>query len=83
MWNWIEKLCELQSLGQPFALVTVSGSKGSTPREIGAKMLVLGDGTFFGTVGGGHVEKVALENTLQAIKKEKNQTKKNRHMIFY
>lgn len=41
-------------------LVTVAASKGSVPREPGAKMLVRADG-FDGTIGGGHLEHRALE----------------------
>jgi xanthine dehydrogenase accessory factor len=38
--------------GQKFALATVINVRGSTPREIGAKMIVRDDGQF-GTIGGG------------------------------
>lgn len=41
-------------------LVTVAASKGSVPREPGAKMLVRAD-DFDGTIGGGHLEHRALE----------------------
>lgn len=41
-------------------LVTVAASKGSVPREPGAKMLVRAD-AFDGTIGGGHLEHRALE----------------------
>ena len=41
-------------------LVTVAASKGSVPREPGAKMLVRVD-DFDGTIGGGHLEHRALE----------------------
>src|SRR5208337_5136150 len=38
--------------GKPFALATVINVRGSTPREVGAKMIVRDDGQF-GTIGGG------------------------------
>lgn len=38
------------------ALVTVTSTKGSTPRKAGAKMLILSGGEVVGTVGGGCVE---------------------------
>ena len=47
-WNWIDRLSELQSCGQCFALCTICNTQGSTPREIGAKMLVFPDGTIQG-----------------------------------
>ena len=61
MWDWIGKLNELRNKDQQLVLVTVVNTSGSTPREIGAKMLVVSDGTFYGTIGGGGVEKMALE----------------------
>jgi xanthine dehydrogenase accessory factor len=66
-WNWISKLEELRKSGKPFASVTVTQCTGSTPREVGAKMLVLADGTFFGTIGGGHLERLAIEDALKGI----------------
>jgi xanthine dehydrogenase accessory factor len=48
---WAEALRTLER-GQPFALATVVNVRGSTPREVGAKMIVRADGQF-GTIGGG------------------------------
>lgn len=48
---WIEALRVLEH-GRPFALATVINVRGSTPREVGAKMIVRDDGQF-GTIGGG------------------------------
>ena len=48
---WAEALRTLER-GQPFALATVVNVRGSTPREVGAKMIVRTDGQF-GTIGGG------------------------------
>lgn len=48
-------------------MVTVVKTEGSTPREIGAKMLVLGNGSFFGTIGGGGVEKMALDEVKNCL----------------
>src|SRR6202046_5635680 len=48
---WAEALRTL-GRGQPFALATVVNVRGSTPREVGAKMIVREDGQF-GTIGGG------------------------------
>ncbi|GAB7025323.1 XdhC family protein [Geotalea toluenoxydans] len=62
MWDWIGKLDELRRSNQLAVLVTVTKSSGSTPRKGGAKMIVLPDGTFYGTVGGGTPEYYALED---------------------
>jgi xanthine dehydrogenase accessory factor len=48
---WAEAVRTLES-DRPFALATVINVRGSTPREIGAKMLVRHDGQV-GTIGGG------------------------------
>ncbi len=48
---WTEALKTLER-GKRFALATVVNVRGSTPREVGAKMIVRDDGQF-GTIGGG------------------------------
>src|SRR5579863_8426480 len=48
---WAEALRTLEG-GKPFVLATVVNVRGSTPREVGAKMIVRDDGQF-GTIGGG------------------------------
>ncbi len=53
-----------------FATVVESTPKG-TPRKAGAKMIVLEDGSLFGSIGGGRNEKAAKEECLKAIKSNK------------
>ncbi len=67
MWGWAHKLEELEKEGQAVAIVTVVSVSGSTPCALGAKMLVLADGRFFGTVGGGHLERLALDDARACI----------------
>ena len=67
MWNWIAQLSELRKGGQPVAMVTVTGCTGSTPREIGAKMLVLPSGEIRGTIGGGHLEELAIQDAVKCL----------------
>ncbi|MEO0082110.1 MAG: XdhC/CoxI family protein [candidate division WOR-3 bacterium] len=50
----------------PAVLVTVVGTKGSTPAVVGARMLVYPDRTIYGTVGGGVLEYKAIETALAA-----------------
>jgi len=57
--------------GETVALVTVIETKGSTPRKIGAKMLVNKDGLAFGTIGGGITEGKVIEEVKQALKEGK------------
>lgn len=68
VWNWIERVGALQKTGRPFVVVTVAGCTGSTPRETGAKMIVADDGEFFGTIGGGHLEALALREALEVAR---------------
>jgi len=42
------------------ALVTLAQAQGSSPREVGARMVVAPDGAFSGTIGGGALEWGAL-----------------------
>ena len=49
------------------ALCTVVRSEGSTPRHTGSKMLVLADGSFVGTVGGGDLEHRVLDEARMAL----------------
>lgn len=53
--------------GVAVALVTVISAEGSTPREAGAKMLVCGDGSWSGTVGGGKLEHLAMAEAKKAL----------------
>ena len=55
--------------GETIALVTIVKTKGSTPREIGAKMLVNKNGLVAGTIGGGTTEAKVIEKAKEAIKK--------------
>jgi len=57
--------------GETIAWVTVVDTKGSTPREVGAKMLVNKDGLIAGTIGGGITEAKVIEETKQALKEGK------------
>ena len=67
-----KKLAELQKQRIPVCLATIVKTAGSTPREVGAKMIICTDGTTFGSVGGGcgenQVRTAAFQSTL--IKQE-------------
>lgn len=51
---------------------TVVASFGSSPRKIGAKMVVFGDGEIEGTIGGGALEKAVIADALVALKRRKS-----------
>ena len=64
-------LAEALEKGEPVALVTITGSTGSTPQRVGAKMLVYADGRTVGTIGGGCYENEAFWKAREAIQSRK------------
>lgn len=54
--------------GRRFALVTVIRATGSTPREVGARMIVDGDGSIVGSIGGAAVERLAMEEAMASLR---------------
>jgi len=55
MTNWLQTLARLQQEEVACVMVTVASTVGSTPREVGSKMIVTAD-QLFGTIGGGNLE---------------------------
>lgn len=53
MENLWDRAEELLAAGKPFVLATIIRTRGSVPREVGAKMVVPREGQPFGTIGGG------------------------------
>jgi xanthine dehydrogenase accessory factor len=66
-WNWIDTLADLTRQNVAFALVTVTRVQGSAPREPGAKLIVTANGELFGTIGGGHLEALVMQDAQRAI----------------
>lgn len=66
-----KRLAEIAAGPVPAALCTVVATRGSTPRKIGASMVVLADGgelgVVEGTIGGGAVEHEIRREALEAI----------------
>ncbi len=62
-----QKLDELKNLDLTVCLATVIDCTGSTPREVGAKMIVCADGTIYGSVGGGCGENQVRSAALRSI----------------
>lgn len=63
----IEQVCKFQVAGEKAALVTILGTKGSTPQKAGCQMLVSQDGRIYGTIGGGCSEAAAKIKALTAL----------------
>src|SRR5437773_3544737 len=65
----LQKAMEASQKGQSYAFATiVEATLRGTPRKTGAKMIVLEDGSFFGSIGGGRNERNAQIECLKALK---------------
>lgn len=64
MLTYVEKLQGLLLQNIPVVSVTLVKATGSVPQVPGAKMLVTRDGLYYGTIGGGKLEKRTLEEAL-------------------
>jgi xanthine dehydrogenase accessory factor len=62
-----EEIVAARKGNQPVVLATVIESRGSAPREEGARMLVRPDGTIAGTVGGGAIEKTIIDEAMKLM----------------
>lgn len=67
------KLAECEESGVDVAICIIVSTSGSTPRKVGAKMLVYGDGSIFNTIGGGTLEMRVIKDALVAIAEGKSQ----------
>ncbi|MCL1885793.1 MAG: XdhC/CoxI family protein [Dehalococcoidia bacterium] len=63
------ELARLSTTGEDVALCTVIAVAGSTPREEGSKMIVRANGSIIGTIGGGAVEKAAIQEALEVLRR--------------
>ncbi len=65
-----EKCFEYSKNQTPFVLVTIVEARGSVPQEAGAKMMVDARGLVMGTIGGGEVEKKAIDRAVDFISRD-------------
>ena len=63
---WIGEALASARRGEALAMVTIVGAQGSTPREMGARMLVWPD-RFTGTIGGGSLERQGLDQARKLL----------------
>ena len=73
--NLDEKILEEANLwikaDHKVALVTVIKTWGSSPRQVGSKMIVNEKGEFLGSISGGCVESSVIDESIQLIKENK------------
>ena len=77
MLTWITDLNHAIERDGACVLVTVARARGSTPREAGAKMVVTRDGAI-GTIGGGNLELLAIDQSRKLINQTDGQATQSR-----
>ena len=65
---------EFLAKGETVAVATIVSTKGSTPREVGAKMVVTAWGEILGTIGGGCGEADVKREAIEVIRSRKPRT---------
>lgn len=63
----INRIIAIKGSTQKAALATVIRTKGSTPRKVGAKMIVYSDGFIEGTIGGGCGEGEVIDKAMEVM----------------
>lgn len=71
----MEYLTGVKEPGRPKVLATIIARRGSAPRSIGTKMLVLGDGRIIGTIGGGCMESEVQHQCLRLLREENEKSR--------
>ena len=71
MKNWIERLSEFKLKRQPVALITVTKCYGSTPCVLGSRMIITENKELYGTIGGGKLEFLAIDQAIKALDENK------------
>lgn len=66
MTSWLAELAGLLGNGRPVVRVVVAATRGSTPREAGATMLVHAGGAA-GSIGGGNLELAAIQRARRTL----------------
>ena len=65
--NWAEAISMCHQGKQGFVLATVLETKGSTPRDRGAKMVITEEAVF-DTIGGGKLEQLVIDAAREELK---------------
>lgn len=79
--NLFKEVEEIRKRGDKAALCIVVNTRGSTPRKIGSKMIVMSKGNIVGTIGGGSLEKQVIENAIEQM--ERNTSKLYKHDLLH
>lgn len=71
------KIAAIENSNIKAALCTIISTKGSAPRKAGSKMIIYENGKIDGTIGGGALEKIVIEQSLEVIKTNTAKTVKH------
>ena len=63
----LDAMVQAEKASTPAVLATIVARHGSTPRDVGAKMLILPDGSTVGSVGGGIMEHYTVQAALKLL----------------
>ncbi|ADI31898.1 XdhC family protein [Staphylothermus hellenicus] len=66
-----KKIVEELEKRNPVALATIVNKEGSGPRDPGSSLVYTVDGVKIGTIGGGHIEKIIIEEAKKALQEGK------------
>src|SRR3954465_13743621 len=69
-----QALADAARSGEPVALGIITGVKGSSPQEVGAKALFYRDGRIKGTLGGGCLEAEIQQRAIQSLRNGQSTT---------
>lgn len=68
-------LARLGARSARFVVATVVATRGSSPQKPGARLVVTGDGTLHGTVGGGAIEHRVIEAARELLADRSQRTR--------
>ncbi len=67
MRDFLDRLQEHQKAGRPVVVATIVAAEGSTPRKVGARMIIRQGGAIDFTLGGGPFEALVIEDAKVAL----------------
>jgi xanthine dehydrogenase accessory factor len=65
--NYLDTCKELQTAQENFAVATLVHIEGSSPQDVGARIIIRSDGEFYGTIGGGKLENTVLKKAAELL----------------
>lgn len=76
-----QQILEFITLGETCAMISVVQVAGSTPREVGASIVINKKGKFHGTIGGGNMENSSIAQALEMLKNMRVSYRLKKHLL--